>query len=315
MSLIKRAKLSSEQEPKVCIRLTLKHPNKGHNSSVLSVRFNRTGDVLATGGMDKSILLWSLPHSNDSELTENYGMIEGHKSAVTSLSWMGSDRLASSSADMSVGIWDTNTGERLRNFREHTYVVNQVDTEEGLIASASDDGTVRIWDQNSKKSVHTLSTEYPLLTVQIKDKLLYTAGIEPMIRCWDIRSTSTPLFEIETQHSDMITSLSVDQTNMISRSSDDTIRLYEPNPIPGNHIKPQVYSGATSGDENLVIRCLLRGHIVYSGSSDNTLTSWDLSTSRLIKKQPGHKGTVLDIDEFEGIIATSSVDGNVILRY
>lgn len=287
----------------------------GHKSSVLSVKFSQDGEVLATAGMDKSILLWSLPHANDRELSENYGMIEGHKSAVTSLSWLSPDKLASSSADMSVGIWDTNTGERLRNFKEHTYVVNQIDVDQGLIASASDDGSVKVWDANSKKAAHTFKTEYPLLTVQFKDNLVYTSGLEPIIRCWDIRSPTKPLFEIETLHTDIITSLSVDENHMISKSQDDTIRLFEAKPLPGNHTKNQIYSGASSGDENLIIRCLIKGHTIYSGSADNTLTSWDLSTSRLLKKQPGHKGTVLDIDEFEGIIATSSVDGNVIVRY
>jgi Prp8 binding protein len=197
----------------------------------------------------------------------------------------------------------------------HSLVVNEIDQDQNLIASAGDDGNVNVWDPKTKAPINNIHSEYPLLTVAFRRQIIYASGIEPVIRAWDVRSTSSPLFEIETQHTDSITSLAVDDNNLISRSQDDTIRLYEPKVIPGTHDRPQVYDGATSGNENFTIRTIVRENTIYSGSADHTVTSWDLTSKRLLRKLTGHTGTVIDVDEHEGKLASTSVDGKVILRY
>lgn len=258
-------------------------------------------------------MLWTLPHTGED--AQNNGELLGHKSAITSLRWLDRGQLASSSADRTLGIWDAETGAKIRKLAGHDLVVNEIDQDENLIASASDDGKLQIWDPQSKTPIKTFQTDYPLLTVAFHKNIVYTAGIEPVIRAWDVRSSSEALFEIETNHTDSITSLSVDDSNLISRSQDDTVRIYEPKVIPGNHIRKQVYDGATSGAENFTIRCLVRSNVIYSGSADHTVTSWDLTSKRLLRKLTGHTGTVIDIDEHEGKLASTSVDGKVILRY
>lgn len=258
-----------------------------------------------------------MPHSLDQcSESPNYGEILGHKSAITSVRWLNQDKVITSSADTTLGLWDTNTGKRLRKFSQHSLVVNEVDHDSSRIASAGDDGFAYIWDENSKKPVNSFKTEYPLLTIALHKNIIYTSGIEPVIRAWDLRSPSQPIFEVETQHSDTITSLSVDDSNLISRSMDDTVRIYEPKIVPGNHIRPNaVYDGATSGNENLLIRAILREHVIYSGSADRTITSWDLTSKKLLRKLTGNSGTVIDVDEHEGKLLSTSVDGTVILRY
>ncbi|CDR38380.1 CYFA0S02e01002g1_1 [Cyberlindnera fabianii] len=265
--------------------------------------------------MDKKILLWNPPHSPDQELSANFGEITGHKGAITSLRWMNNGLLATSSSDTTVGLWDTETGRRTRKFAGHSLVVNEVDQDQNLIASASDDGDVYIWDSNSRDPVTRFHTDFPLLTVAFHKNIVYASGIEPIIRAWDIRSPSSPVFEIETLHTDTITSLTVDDTNLVSRSNDDTVRIYEPKVIPGEHIRPAVYDGATSGNENFTIRAIIRENVILSGSADKTVTTWDVSSRKLMRKLTGHTGTVIDVDEHEGKIASSSIDGSVILRY
>lgn len=259
-------------------------------------------------------VLWSLPHT-DPENANNYGELQGHKSAITSLRWLDNGNLASSSADSTIGVWDAESGAKIRKLAGHSLVVNEIDHDQNLLASAGDDGKVHIWDTKSKNPTSILTTEYPLLTVAFHNEIVYASGIEPLIRAWDIRSTTKPLFEIETRHNDTITSLSVDDANLISRSQDDTVRLYEPKAIPGSHIRPQVYDGATSGNESLPIRAIVRENKIYTGSADHTATIWDLTSKRLLKKLTGHTGTVIDIDEHKGKIVSTSTDGKVILRY
>jgi len=259
-------------------------------------------------------VLWNLPHASSADSPPNYGELTGHKSAVTSVRWLNNGNIASSSADTTVGIWNTETGQRLRKFTSHSLVVNEVDQDQNLVASAGDDGHVFLWDERDKGFINNFKTDYPLLTVAFHNNIVFASGIEPVIRAWDIRSPSTPIFEIETQHADSITSLSVDDSNLISRD-DYTIRIYDPKVVPGNHIRPKVYDGAPAGPENLLIRSVVKNNLIYSGSSDKTVTSWDVTSARLVRKLAGHSGTVIDVDEFEGMIASTSTDGSVILRY
>lgn len=233
---------------------------------------------------------------------------------MTSIRWFNNGNIASSSADTTVGIWDTETGQRLRKFTSHSLVVNEVDQDQNLVASAADDGLVFVWDEREKGFINSFKTEYPLLSVVFHKNIIFASGIEPIIRAWDIRSPSSPLYEIETQHTDSITSLSVDDTNLISRDN-HTVRIYDPKVVPGNHIRPKVYDGAPAGPENLLIRSIVKNNLILSGSADKTVTSWDVTSGRLLRKLTGHSGTVIDVDEHDGKIVSTSVDGKVILRY
>ncbi|ODQ61790.1 hypothetical protein WICANDRAFT_24913, partial [Wickerhamomyces anomalus NRRL Y-366-8] len=287
---------------------------EGHQGASLSVKFDKSGENVASSGMDKKILLWNLPHASSQEKASNYGEITGHKSAVTSIRWLNNGSIASSSADTTVGIWDTETGQRIRKYTSHSLVVNEVDNDQNLVASAGDDGFIFVWDEREKGFINSFKTEYPLLTVAFHNNIVFGSGIEPIIRAWDIRSPSSPVFEIETLHTESITSLSVDDTNLISRDN-DTVRIYDPKVVPGNHIRPKVYDGAPAGPENLLIRSIVKNNLILSGSYDKTVTLWDVVSGRLLRKLTGHTGTVLSVDEHDGKIVSSSTDGTVILRY
>jgi len=58
------------------------HTCEGHKDHVLFVAFSPDSKLVASGGMDKVIMLW------DSETGEQFGhSLKGHKKFVTSISW------------------------------------------------------------------------------------------------------------------------------------------------------------------------------------------------------------------------------------
>lgn len=86
-------------------------------------------------------------------------VLEGHSKGVTSVSWSGDgDRLASSSKDRTVRVWDARGGAAAE-LRAHTDAVTEVCWGPGrgslLLASASWDGTVRIWDARASSPAHS----------------------------------------------------------------------------------------------------------------------------------------------------------------
>lgn len=125
--------------------------------------------LLASGGYDRSVLLWRAEGECD-----NVACLRGHKNAVLSLSWFGGGGssaavVLSSSADGTARAWDVERGRQIKKATEHgTSVVNCVSAASSgggggggsnappLFVTASDDGTARVWDMRVRRSVATL---------------------------------------------------------------------------------------------------------------------------------------------------------------
>ena len=133
----------------------------GHTEAVYSIAFDPTGCYLASGGMDRHIMLWDVKGGN------NYNVLEGHKNAILEVKFSGT-RIISCSADKSVAVWDANKGCRIRKLTDHSAIVNCCavagKNSPNAFASGSDDATVVIWDQRTKV------TSLPLKTYTIDDQ-------------------------------------------------------------------------------------------------------------------------------------------------
>lgn len=298
---------------------------EGHEGSVLSTRFSHNGDYIASGGLDKNILLWKLPY-NEEEESPNYGEIKGHKSAVTSVRWLYDNiTLASASADTTVGFWDGETGKRTKKCIGHELAVNDISvSKDSLALSASDDGSACLWDQRQKEATNKVTTEYPLLSCTFNNRgnTFYIGGIDPKIQAYDMRVMDKPIWTCEGQV-DSITSIAInkDDSILLSRSVNGISRTYSarefvPEGIP--RMNPYIYDGAPSGNEYQLIRaCFSTDNVsIASGSEDKTVTIWDYKSRKILNKISGHRGATLDIayHPTERILASTSTDGSIIVR-
>lgn len=247
---------------------------------------------------DLRIVLW-----NTYGQCENYGQLTGHRGAVLDLQWSRDSRsLFSASADMTLGSWDVETGERVRRHMGHEEIVNCLDISkrgQELLVSGSDDGCIGIWDPRQKDALDYLQTELPITAVALSEagNEIYSGGIDNTIHAWDLRKKAV-VYSMA-GHTDTITSLQIspDSQTLLSNSHDSTVRTWDIRPFAPTNRQVKTYDGAPVGLEKNLIRASWdpKGEKIAAGSGDRSVVVWEAKTGKLLYKLPGHKGTVNDV--------------------
>ncbi|KAF3390699.1 U5 small nuclear ribonucleoprotein 40 kDa protein [Talaromyces pinophilus] len=291
----------------------------GHSGEVFAIRFDPTAQSIASGSMDRSIMLW-----RTYEQCENYGVLTGHKGAVLDLQWSRDSRfIFSASADMTIASWDIETGQRIRRHVGHEEVINCLDISkrgQELLVSGSDDGYIGIWDPRQKAALDFIETDFPITAVALSEagNEIFTGGIDNDIKVWDIRKKAVVYSLIG--HNDTITSLQIspDSQSLLSNSHDSTVRTWDIRPFAPADRSVRTFDGAPVGIEKNLIRASWdpKGEKIAAGSGDRSVVVWDAKSGKLLYKLPGHKGTVNDVrfsPNDEPIIVSGSSDRNIML--
>jgi Prp8 binding protein len=291
----------------------------GHTGEIFAAKFDLTGNLIASGSMDRSIMLWRTYGD-----CENYGLLNGHKGAILDLQWSrDSEILYSASADMHLASWDLTSGTRIRRYVGHEEIINTMDIArrgEELLISGSDDSTIGIWDPRSKHAVDYIETGYPVtaLAMSPAGNEVYSGGIDNDIRVWDLRKKSMVYSMLG--HSDTVTSLRVspDSQSLLSYAMDSTVRTWDIRPFAPTERHIRTFDGATVGSEKNLPSASwdAGGKRIAAASGDGTAIVWSNETGKLLYKLPGHKGTV-NCAEFapgkEPILLSASSDRTMLL--
>ena len=284
------------------------------------------------------------PYENSNVATyHNFHVLRGHKNAVLDCSWFSHDNrtVVTASADQTLMLWDIASQQRLRKYTfYHTGIINAVTTiNEHQFVSASDDHSILVWDRRSKHPTGTYTTQYPVLAVAAaaantshgggaSEYQIYTAGIDPVIRIWDIRcqyqSTNTASRGSKLEegqqldqihgHGDTVTCLSVhpEGTHLLSNSMDRSLMQWDIRPFvapktqhaqyhyshhhhavqDSRHVR--TYTGHEHSAEKGLLKCSWSadGTFVSAGSSDTRVHIWDVLSGQELYDLPGHKGCV-----------------------
>ena len=114
---------------------------KGEENAFTTVSFSRNGQILASGGGDKTVRLWDIAKGKELIL------LKGHEDWVNSVSFSPDGKiLASWSEDKTVRLWDVATGKQLALLRGHDdWVINTFFSPDGQTLVSKD------WRNNVKR--------------------------------------------------------------------------------------------------------------------------------------------------------------------
>jgi WD40 repeat protein len=221
--------------------------------------------------------------------------LKGHTAPVTSVTYSpDGSRLASTSADKKVRVWDAHTGKNLLTLEGHALKALGVafSPDGGRLASASEDRTVRVWDAHTGAHLRALKGHTALVSsvaFSPDGARLASASFDQTVKVWDAR-TGADLLTLKGHTSDVDSvTYSPDGARLASASWDGTVKVWD----------------ARTGTDLLT----LKGHtdavtsVTYSpdgsrlasASLDRTVKVWDARTGTDLLTLKGHDNWVMGV--------------------
>ncbi|EFA83826.1 WD40 repeat-containing protein [Heterostelium album PN500] len=310
---------------------------KGHTNWVLQVAWSPDGKKIATGGMEGDIRIWNPLTGKQVGST-----LKGHTKFITGLAWEPFHlnpkcvRLASSSKDATVKIWDTESNHCLMTLSGHTMSVTCLKwSGESMIYTGSQDRTIRVYNTNEGKLIRVLeghahwvntlalNTDYVLRTGPFDHTGEHQETLEKAQQKALERYNEAKASGAKYGGGDIL----------ISGSDDFTVIMWNPSVsktaisrLTGHQQQINLVSFSPNGryfasasfDKSIKLwdgqtgKFLgnFRGHVgaVYqvcwssdsrflvSGSKDSTLKIWDIKTKKMTLELPGHADEVYTVD-------------------
>lgn len=123
----------------------------GHGGRVLCVKTAWHGDRLLSGGADRTIRIWDLMGTGNSEGgTTSLHTLSGHFGWVTHVNYWGPNTIVSGSTDRAIALWDARVRDTpLFVLRHHHAPISDLlvgQRTDPLMVSAASDGSVVTWD-------------------------------------------------------------------------------------------------------------------------------------------------------------------------
>ncbi|NJK36995.1 MAG: hypothetical protein HC835_07580 [Oscillatoriales cyanobacterium RM2_1_1] len=285
---------------------------EGHTEVVWDVNFSPTGNLLASGGADESIQLWT----PTGKLVQ---VLKSHQKPVTSVSFSPDGRLlASSSRDRTVKLWpvhSTDAGSVATTIpltlKGHKDKVTSVSFSPNgqILASASEDQTVILWSLDGKhlKTLKLPGLSATWLTFSPNGQSLAIAGTNGTVRIIDLEGK----LKVTLRHSNCSdckiygVSFSPDGTQIATGGSDKLVKLWSQT---GTLLK------TLQGHEATVygVKFSPDGTQIATTSEDKTIKLWS-TTGNLLQTFIGHGDQVTNVSfSPDGqVLASSSYDKTV----
>lgn len=195
---------------------------------VNTLAFNDNGTLLASGGRDTTIRLWSMATGQET------AVLQGHQSWVNAVALSPTENVAASgSADHTIRIWNIDSRMTRSVLRGHLDGVTCLafGPDGKTLVSGGLDRTIRLWRMSRGAELTVLRGHQDAVTclATSPDGMLVASGsADRTVRLWDMQN-SRQMFEL-TGHQTTVLAVAFSSTShlLTSVSSDGVINLWSP---------------------------------------------------------------------------------------
>ncbi|XP_034242429.1 ribosome biogenesis protein WDR12 homolog [Thrips palmi] len=243
------------------------HVCRGHERSLECVSVNHNSTLMATGGWDTLLKIWTtsmretvaVPAQSTGDSDESDAKraklelkshiktpimtLKGHKEAISSVVWTDTQELATASWDHTLRLWDGELGGiKTEIAGNKPFFDMSYSALNGTVVTASADRHIRLYDLRSTEGslVKSMFTSHTKWVQSVKwsttDEHLFLSGAhDSQVLLWDSRSPKAPLYNLE-GHDDKV--MCCDWSNpkyMVSGGADKTVRIFKSRNAPNKN--------------------------------------------------------------------------------
>ncbi len=287
---------------------------QGHTEAVLALSFSHDGQLVASGGKEGVLRIWSVGEGKE---VRQYPVSAG---GINSVDFSQDGRLIlTGGKDTKLRLLEAETGKELRTFEGHMQRVwSSLFSPNGRRAiSGSGDGTLRLWDVYTGQMLRRIDGH----RARVWSVALSSDGIHAVsgsddttVRLWDVESGKELRKFTGNTYRVWSVAISFDAQFILSGSDDTTVRMWparrtllgmkssrEARRFEGH--KADVRSVAFSPD----------GTRILSGGGDKTVRLWDVATGKEILRLEGHEEAVrcVSFSPDGRLVASAGLDASV----
>ncbi|KAJ3073761.1 U3 small nucleolar RNA-associated protein 13 [Podochytrium sp. JEL0797] len=223
---------------------------KAHEAPVLTMAFDKTSTLVATGSADSTIRVWDVERGHATHL------FKGHSGVISALAFYngkGNDiLLASASDDCKVRIWDLKTKKCLWILDNHVSVVRGVcfSKDGKFLLTGGRDKILNLWEVATGELMKTIPTHESMEAVGLVNEstrriltkslkltnsplIAYTGGEKGIIRLWDLESQECIMLQKSETNSSyeisdlLLTPYASDKHEIVAVTSDHNFLFYD----------------------------------------------------------------------------------------
>lgn len=277
---------------------------RGSKSDLEAVAISPTGKILAAGGWDKNIYIYSLEDGSFGTLIHT---LKTHTSAILSLDFdRRGEYLVCGSNDYTITTWKIDSMLNLGSFRQEESIhTAKYGPSPKYIYSGSKNGILKLWDTKDSKRTRTIDTKIKMNTFTIsKDrKSFYVAGESNSILQLNLKGLEMGRLE---GHTAFINSIAISPNGQLlaSGSDDKSVIIWE---LQRRKVKLTLTGHSSKVN---TVQITSDNKYVVSGDHSGEVIIWDIESGEIVKRIPGLGKSVrnISVSRMMDVIAVASYE-------
>lgn len=266
------------------LALSLRSTLSNHVNQVWAVAFSPKGDSLATGGLEKDVILWDV--AREVELRK----LRGHADSIRGIVFARDGSIvATASKDKTIKLWNFDNGTEIRTLAGHTGIVTGVAyaPQSDMLLSSSDDQSALTWDLRQEKAQkNVLSHKYWVTSVAVSrdGKMAATGGWDQQVKLWNV-ATGENLLAIPTDKPVWSVAFSPDGQSVLSGGHEGVVQMWSTT-TGRQHWKFQAKQAVCA------VAYHPSGDYVAIGTLDGEMRLLDAASGQTLSQAKEHTGNV-----------------------